>query len=233
VIGVERVLVPEILDGLAHDDARAVRSRGDLARINWLMGQARITAGLLCRHLPPGPGLRLLEVGAGDATPALRLARRLAPARPGARLVLLDMAPAFRADALAGIRALGWSVETVAADAFDWLGRAGAPFDAALCNLFLHHFEGIALARLMTLLARRARLLVATEPRRDRLSLWAARATPLIGSGTVTRHDAPASVRAGFREGELGAPWREAGSEVLFEGRRGLFTHAFAGRAAR
>ena len=234
MIPMARSLVPELLDALPHDDARAVRSRADLRRINWLMRQAPIMAGLLREHLPRGGGAppRLLEIGAGDGTPAMRLARRLAP-DVKAHLVLLDMAPGTRPGALDAIRAAGWSVEVVTADAFAWLEESDEPFDAILSNLFLHHFEGAALHRLLALAARRATLLAATEPRRDRPSLLAARLTALIGANDVTRHDAPASVRAGFAGDELGAAWRAAGGgEVLHEGRRGPFTHAFAARSA-
>lgn len=228
-----RTLVPELLDELPHDDPRAIRSRGDLRRINWIMLQAPIMADLLRRHLPPGAGpeARLVEIGAGDGTPALRLARRLASELPRAHLVLLDIAPTARPEMLDGIRDAGWSVEVVTADAVDWLERAGAPSDAVLCNLFLHHFEGEALDRLMAAIARRAYLLAATEPRRDLPSLVAARLTGLIGANDVTRHDAPASVRAGFAADELGTVWRRTGGgAVLHEGRRGPFTHAFVAR---
>ena len=233
----ERALVPELLDELPHGDPRAVRSRGDLRRINWLMRQAPIMADLLRDRLPepsggtPGSIPGLLEIGAGDGTPAMRLARRLATDVPAAHLVLLDMAPAVRPDALDAIQATGWSVEVVTADAFAWLERCGDTFDAVVVNLFLHHFEGPALDRLLALAAERGRLFAATEPRRDRLSLLAARLTGLIGANSVTRHDAPASVRAGFRGGELARAWRAAGGgEVLAEGRRGPFTHAFLAR---
>ncbi|WP_245487835.1 hypothetical protein [Mesorhizobium sp. M4A.F.Ca.ET.022.05.2.1] len=78
----QRSLVPEILDGLAADDARALRSRRDLARINALMFQAPIMAMLLRKFLPKPPE-RILEIGAGDGTFMLKVARRLATDWPG------------------------------------------------------------------------------------------------------------------------------------------------------
>ena len=56
-----RSLVPEILDGLAADDPRALASRRDLRRINALMFQARIMASLL-RKFAPKPPRRILEM---------------------------------------------------------------------------------------------------------------------------------------------------------------------------
>ena len=224
-----RVVTPEILDGLAADDPRAVRSRGDLGRINWLTGQARIMAGLLDRHLGRRDAPRLLEIGSGDGRAALRLARRLAPRLPGAHLTLLDLAPATRPGVLDGIRAAGWTAEVVTADAFERLARPGPRLDAVLVNLLLHHFKEDALLRLLARVAARARLIAATEPRRDAPSYLGARLTGLIGANAVTRHDAPASVRAGFAGRELSALWaRAGGGRVLDESRRLPFTHAFA-----
>ncbi|NUS21200.1 MAG: hypothetical protein HOQ25_15655, partial [Mesorhizobium sp.] len=73
----QRRLVPEILDGLAADDPRALRSRRDLARINALMFQAPIMVSLMRTFMPKAPG-RILEIGAGDGTFMLKVARRMA-----------------------------------------------------------------------------------------------------------------------------------------------------------
>ena len=62
-----RRVEPEILDGLAADDPQAVHSRRDLVRINALMFQAPIMAGLLRKHVRAAP-MRILEIGAGDGT---------------------------------------------------------------------------------------------------------------------------------------------------------------------
>ena len=152
--------------------------------------------------------------------------RRLGAAAPGAVLTLLDARPCVGDEVLSALRALGWEVEVVARDVFDWLGDAGG-VDVALANLFLHHFEGDALDGLMAGVAQRSALLVATEPLRAPAAHLAARGVALIGANAVTRHDAPASVRAGFAGDELSRRWPGA---TLFEGRRGPFTHAFAGR---
>lgn len=97
-----------------------------------------------------------------------------------------------------------------------------------LANLFLHHFDA-RLPELMTGAARLAPLFVATEPRRDAVTLAAGRLVGLIGANAVTRHDAPASVRAGFAGRELTALWPEHGWQTE-ERRAGLFTHLFVAR---
>ena len=77
-------------------------------------------------------------------------------------------------------------------------------------------------------MAPRTRFLVATEPLRTRPSLLASRLVGLIGANDVTRHDAPASVRAGFRGRELRALWEPRLGMVIAEQARMPFTHAFA-----
>ena len=98
-----------------------------------------------------------------------------------------------------GFAKLGWRVETVTADVFEWMQSAGEQrFDAVIANLFLHHFDNADLARLFSGLQRLAPVLVATEPRRGSFPLAAARLLWAIGANDVTLHDAAASVRAGF-----------------------------------
>jgi len=53
------------------------------------------------------------------------------------------------------------------------------------------------------------------------------RAVGLIGCNRVTRHDAPASVRAGFTGRELSQLWPEPESWLLEERAAGPFSHLF------
>ena len=227
-----RVLVPERLDHLAADDPAAIASRRDLRRINRISVQPRIAARALLHHLGRPPR-RILELGAGDGTTSLMLARRLAGRWPGVTMVLLDRHDLVAPETLQAFEAVGWRAEPAVGDVFDWLaGQAGARFDAVLANLFLHHFDG-RLPALLAAAARLAPVFVATEPRRDRLSLAGSRLVRLIGANTVTRHDAPASVRAGFAGRELTALWpRTDGNQgwETEERRAGPFTHLFVAR---
>jgi hypothetical protein len=73
--------------------------------------------------------------------------------------------------------------------------------DACIGNLILHHFDAAGLVSLGALL-QRFRLLIFSEPLRAPLPLALAHLVlPLAGE--VTRHDMPASIRSGFRKGEL------------------------------
>ncbi|WP_217577875.1 methyltransferase domain-containing protein [Mesorhizobium sp. GbtcB19] len=228
----QRTLVPEILDGLAADDPRALRSRRDLARINALMFQAPIMVSLMRTFMAKAPG-RILEIGAGDGSFMLKVARRMAKDWPAMELTMLDRVGLVTPELTADFAGLGWKLETFTVDVFDWAQKAdGGAFDVITVNLFLHHFDDAGLRRLFSLLVRRAPLLLATEPRRKGLALAATRLLPAIGANDVTRHDAAQSVRAGFRGSELSDLWSAAGGRPLEERRAGPFSHVFAGAAS-
>lgn len=223
----ERRVDPEWLDELPPDDPQAIGSRRDLRRLNWMMDHAGILARLLAES-PTAPR-KLVELGAGDGTFSLRVARRLAPRWREVRVTLVDRQALLSAGTRDSFRRLGWTVEAVEADVFDWLreARPGAA-EVIVANLFLHHFTAEKLANLLALAAGRARLFAACEPRRGGLALAAARLLGLIGCNAVTRHDAVVSVRAGFAGRELSALWPGGDGWQTTERRAGLFSHAFS-----
>jgi hypothetical protein len=227
-----RRVSPEILDELPANDPRARRSRGDLRRINRIM--AAVT--WLKRGLNAGAAARpraVVELGAGDGTLALRLARSLGNPWLGTHLTLLDLEPIVAQKTADAIRACGWTLEVVAADALDWLAKARPErVGVVFANLFVHHFEGERLARLLGGIAANADAFVCCEPRRSRFALAGSRLLGLIGCNDVTRHDAVVSVHAGFRGGEIGAAWggAAAGRWTLSETAAGAFSHLFVAR---
>jgi len=228
-----RRVEPELLDELPETDRRAAASRRDLKRVNAIMGQARIAADLLEENVP-APPRRILEIGAGDGSFMLKLARRLSPRWKEVEVVLLDRQHLLSDERFAAFSALGWKVRPLQADIFEWTARAGEErFDAVTANLFLHHFSDRELQLLFERLARLAPVLTATEPLRSGFALFGTRMLWAIGANDVTRHDAAASVRAGFAGRELSALWPEEPEFETIEGRRGLFTHAFVARRAR
>lgn len=219
-----RVLVPEILDGLAPDDPRAIRSRRDLARINAVMRQPAIMASALSRFPPPS---RLADLGGGDGRFLLAVARRLASRWPGVTALVCDRADIVSNATRAGFAALGWRCESRCGDIFCNLPQA----DILTANLFLHHFDGAALARLLSLAAASAPVFVACEPRRNAFALMGARFVGLLGANDVTRHDAVASVRAGFNNLELASLWPADGRGRRWQLRESFafpFAHVFA-----
>ena len=227
----QRHIVPEILDALPSDDARAAGSRRDLIWINALMLQSRIMAGLLNRHVLTPPK-RILELGSGDGAFMLAVARR--SAWRDVELVMVDQADLLTDARRADFAKLGWRVEPVVADLFAWLAQSGtAAFDVTCANLVLHHFSDAALRRLFASLRERTSILVATEPRRNVVGLGGSSMLRLIGVNDVTMHDAAASVRAGFAGNELTRLWPTTDGMRFEERRLGLFTHAFAAERTR
>jgi hypothetical protein len=195
-----RRLTRELLDLLPPDDPRSVRSRHDLARINGVMFQHAIMTQALSRLPPPR---RIADLGGGDARFTLGVAKKLAPRWPGVTVLVCDQQDIVSAKTRAGFESLGWSVEIRRGDIFQTLPRA----DIVTANLFLHHFDDGALARLLALAAAHTRAFVACEPRRSRVAWLAAHMVFALGANNVTRHDAVVSVEAGFTGRELSALW--------------------------
>jgi hypothetical protein len=225
-----RIVEPEWLDQLPANDPRAIRSRGDLRRINWLMGTTGLLANALDPLLASRPDARIVELGAGDGSVLLRVAHARRTRWPPMRLGLLDMQPAVTAGVLDRYRALGWSPNVIASDVFDWLAKTPpADRDAPIivANLFLHHFEGPRLTELMHGISASAHAFVCLEPRRSSTALMGSRLLGAIGCNAVTRHDAVVSVRAGFDDGELRAQWPTDARWTLNEAKAGLFSHRF------
>ena len=224
----DRCVEPEILDRISADNPDAIRSRSDLRRVNGLMGHA----GILGRALQSCTGQelprRIVELGAGDGTFMLGLARRLARRGHTAEVQLVDQFNIVSAETLRAFAALGWRAEAIQADVFDWLAEPmTARTELLVANLVLHHFLPGRLRELFRLAAERTNLFVACEPRRSPLALNAARLLGLIGCNAVTRHDAVVSIRAGFSGREISAEWPAGEGWQLAERPAGLFSHCF------
>ena len=225
-----RIVEPELLDALRPQDPLAVGSRRDLRRLNSWMGNAQAMAKVLNTTAREQPR-RLVELGAGDGTFLYRVVRQLPGAWEGTRALLLDRQPAVTPETTRKFARLGWRVETVTADVFDWLRRGQVDRgDTLVANLFLHHFGNEQVAEVFRHASRHATRLVAIEPRRSGWALAASRLVGLIGCNGVTRHDAPVSVRAGFRRQELSDLWPGNGEWAVEERRVGWFSHLFVAR---
>lgn len=221
-MGFSRTVEPEWLDLLAAHDPRARASRRDLVRINCVMRQQAIMARLL--H-PLAPPRRLADLGSGDGRFLLGLARRMAAYWPAVTALVVDRHDTLSPQTRAGFAALGWRCESVTGDIFESLPHLDAEIVTA--NLFLHHLDEAALSRLLRGAAETVRGLVACEPRRSRSALLASRMVFALGCNDVSRHDAVASVRAGFTGHELGCLWPGEGWR-LREGWAPPFTHFFS-----
>lgn len=183
----DRVIIPEILDSLDPADPRAVRSRRDLRLIDLFLGNSRWIVRQLKKQTPPPA--RVIEIGAGAGD----LCRKIQTALPFSTVTGLDL--------IQRPKNLPSSIQWIGGDFFQTLPK----IDASACvgSLILHHFPNEALRDLGACL-QSFRSLIFCEPLRARLPLFFSKLSSPI-AGEVTRHDMPASIRAGFHPGELPA----------------------------
>lgn len=181
----ERRCAPELLDVLAPNAPEARVSRGELRRLNALMGTPLWFERTL-RHTGNRPA-RGLEIGAGDGALAHRLASLV-------HVDGLDLAPRPRAFPA------GHAWHQLDVRAFrDWQN-----YSIVLGNLVWHHFSDGDLRRIGAALAPHVRFLLASEPHRSAWARWLFRTSArLLRLSLVTRHDGAVSIAAGFRGDEL------------------------------
>jgi hypothetical protein len=223
-----RRLETELLDVLPADDPSAVRSRRDLRLLNAVMLHPGIMARRMIRHAVDTPR-QIVELGAGDGSLMLRLSRRLARHWRGVAVVLVDQKDAVPSETRKAIARFGWRENQITQDVFEYLAKADSA-DIVIANLFLHHFQPAQISEVFTRCARLAPLFIALEPRRAALALLGSRLVGLLGCNHVSRHDAVASVRAGFRNRELSALWPKQQGWTLDEEGVGLWSHCFVAR---
>lgn len=234
-----RIVGAESLDTLAGNDPAAMRSRRDLRRVHRAMGTRAIVVRALrdmALRRPDARPLRVLELGAGDGSLMLGVARCGWPSWRDVELTLLDRQALIDQATIAGYAKAGWSARARVVDVLDWAGeRVDSDMrpDLVIANLFMHHFESAQLAGLLRVIAARTDRFLACEPSRSWLALAGSHLVGTIGANAVTRADAVLSVHAGFCANELsdlwpadGAPWR------LREYSAGLFSHCFSAARA-
>ena len=195
-----RLVAPEILETLADDDPHAIRSRADLLKVNWIMGNHAWMLRTLKREKKYGE--RVCELGAGDGTLSRKLLRQ----------GLCDAQELHAVDLAA--QPENWP-ESAVWHRGDLFAMTLPDCEILIANLFLHHFTAEQLARLGSRVSPKTRLIVAAEPARYRLHQLSGRLfCALTGLNHVTRYDMQVSIRAGFRGDELaralglGREWR-------------------------
>ena len=233
--GLKRRVEPEVLDSLQPRDPKAVRARRDLRRVHFTMRSLSILKSAIADLPLETPPRRIIEIGAGDGSLMLRLARSLGSRWSNVDLTLLDRADVVDENTLKEYEKLGWSVRIHSDDVFTWADALPRiTYDLCVANLFLHHFREPSLAGLLKAVANRTNAFLAVEPRRNRFSRLSSRCVGLIGGNAVTREDAVRSVDAGFNGRELSECWRNAdGAWTVREYRAFPFSHCFSAARER
>jgi hypothetical protein len=225
-----RSVEPELADHIPGDDPSALRFRRELSRLNGLTMTDRVMARALLKHCGSVVPREIVDLGAGDGTFVLRVARRLAPRWRDVTVTLVDQQDIVSAHVRDGFSALHWNIQTVAADVFEFLEKTQPSVDIVTANGFLHHFTAEQLTRLLGLAANKAKLIVACEPRRTHFAREMSRFVWLLGCGDVIRRDVVTSIRAGFVGTEISASWPIRDGWVIEEREAGPFLHTFAAR---
>jgi len=187
----DRRVTAELLDSLPADHPDAVASRRDLRRFNAYLG----TRSWFSRNLFPllKQTDRVMEIGAGDNGLSVELVRSARTSgREFSSWTTLDLQATAPVDSN--------EVPPLRGDLLTFDGYAEV--DLLLGNMILHHFTREELQQLGRAIQTGPRLLLVQEPLRSLPHLVACRLFAFLMS-RVTRHDAPVSIRAGFRGPEL------------------------------
>jgi SAM-dependent methyltransferase len=196
-----RATDPELLDA-GVSEAEALGSLRDLRLVNAVLGGRRALVGAVLPLLEGLPAPSLLDVGCGSADLPAAVA---AEAGGQVRVVGLDAKELH-------LRQAPPSVRCVVADV-NSLPFPPASFDVVTASLFLHHFDGAEVARVLGALwslARRA--LVVNDLRRALVPYLFGRIVfPWIFRSRVSVADGLLSIRRSFTRDELAAAFGQAG----------------------
>jgi predicted O-methyltransferase YrrM len=201
----QRATEPELLDRLDTAGREVERSLWFCAVANRYFGGTRVARKLLRTELARLPGdrpLRVLDIGAGDASITLALSRWAAGQGREIRFVCLERHPHAARLAREAVAAANDSrVRVIEGDVLTH--QPDQPYDYALGSLFFHHLaddELVAMLERLRTFVRRGVLVNDLRRCGSCYRLWHAISwlfTPVV------RHDLLLSIRRGFRPSEL------------------------------
>lgn len=184
---------PELLDeGVPPEEA--LRSLGDLRFVNRWLGNRHQLLQAVRPALSASAAPSLLDVGCGSGDVPMWIASQIG--RP-VSVVGVDLKALHLQVAPAPLRGVVADVHR--------LPFADARFDVVTASLFLHHFDGADVARVLCELFRvTRRALVVNDLRRSRVPYVFGRATfPLLFRSRVSVEDGLLSIRRAFTRDEL------------------------------
>jgi 2-polyprenyl-3-methyl-5-hydroxy-6-metoxy-1,4-benzoquinol methylase len=195
---------PELMDDLTIGGAELREALRQLRAINRALGAAWPTVegvSRFWREAGRPASLTVLDIGAGSGDLSRALLRWARRRGVDLRLILVDINPETCAAA-----ALAHQDESrVAVVCSDLRRLALRPVDIVTAALFTHHFGQGQLPAIIRAMAGAARRGVVVNDLQRHIVAWAFiwLATRLLSRNRMIRHDAPLSVRRGFRAAEL------------------------------
>ena len=194
----KRAMIPELLDNDAGTPAEIAASLSDLRTFNRWCGGVETTQSMI-ESLAGRTGPKsfsLLEVAAGAGDVPLVLAKRLQPRGIRIEASLLDRATSHLKHRKNGIRSVG-------GDALA-LPFCDGSFDLVHCCLFAHHLTPEELVQFVNESLRVCRVAaLINDLIRHPIHLALVYAGLPLYRSRLTRHDAPASVRAAYTPAEM------------------------------
>jgi SAM-dependent methyltransferase len=194
----------ELLDDPTIGGAELQQALAQLRVINQALGAARPTVegvAAFWRAAGQPTMLTVLDVGTGSGDMSYALLRWAEQHGVRLQLVLVDIHPETCAAAAAAHR----SEPHVTVVCSDLLQLALQPVDIVTAALFTHHFSQAQLPAVYYAMRDAARYGVVVNDLHRHLLAWAFiwLATRLLSRNRMIRHDAPLSVRRGFRTADL------------------------------
>ena len=197
-----RTRTPERMDDPDVDRGELERSLAFIRVVNRRLGGTRAALGHLERWTAARQAVRVIDLGTGSADIPLAMVRWGAHRGREVHVTGIDAHPVTLALAREHVGASG-AIELVEADCLRLMDRyEPASFDYAHAGMFLHHLDDIevlTVLRIMDRLARRG--VIWNDLVRGPIEKLAVRAL-VVGQSPIVRHDARASVAAGFTKRE-------------------------------
>jgi 2-polyprenyl-3-methyl-5-hydroxy-6-metoxy-1,4-benzoquinol methylase len=205
--------IEELLDAPVADAGLLARNLRDIRRINRFLGWTSLAVERVGQVVArqQWQQFTLLDVSTGSADIPCAIARWATQRGIAASITASDVSEQILGSAR--LNCAGFpNIQIEYQDGLA-LGYRDQAFDVVLCSLALHHFSPEEAPRLLAELARVARhAVIVSDLARSLPAFWGAwLLTHTLMPNTLTRHDAPASVRRAYTPAEVRALAAQAG----------------------
>lgn len=199
-----RILTPEQMDSPSVAPEDLSHGLAYIRKVNRRFGGIEVVLRHFkawSRHWPADKPITILDIATGSADIPLAIARWARSQGRQVRITAVDLHPSILTHAAAHIGDEPW-ITLLSADALK-LPFAKGSFDYAITSMFLHHLHDIevmTVLKSMSDVARRG--MIWNDLTRDAISYGVIKATTLLAH-PIIRHDAVASIKAGFTRREV------------------------------